>query len=465
MAPLPRPNCGTVLQHHYHQADRTLHLPGQGVSEEETMPRQHSQCERRPSIQDRSLCSMSGTTKHLMMFVALLLMCFSVNFCLIVTETAHEETPDFNLLSGLTKTFFHKHSEGAPVCSAMDPKNITYTLVTQMSIDRFWLANRHCRRWKGPISMAVVTGRQSSEDLMRRLQEKGCDTSLITIEAVQNIHSEYAVNTLRNMAIRNVKTSHFVYVDIDFWVSANLHDVLYMESVRDALAEDPKLALVLPAFALAKDYRCEDKDCTDQVKEMMPMHPEQLYALQNETVETAEHKFVPQVTAFDELVNPLGHNTTLYADWYDQTLGSLHPIPCFQSGKYEPYLVVRYCRDMPPFQEDFTGYGKNKVEWIWHLRRVGYIFKQVGQVFVIHYPHKTSRAKRAWDKQSKKYKLFGNVSSDLATYKRAQMDEIYVRFRNWLSRMKTPVRTPRCEDWIDTDNNLWSATPLVEKPW
>ena len=435
----------------------------------------------------------SSQLRTIMLSAAFLVMCYSINFCIIVHQSTgggsplfgfgasddDGDAPDFELMAGLTKTFFHKQTADAPMCDPLSASNITYTLVTQMSIDRFWLASRHCKRWKGPISMAVVTGKKTSQDLMHGLESKGCNTSQITVEAIQNIHGEYAVNTLRNMALRNVKTSHFVYVDVDFWVSANLYDVLHQDSIRQALADDPKLALVVPAFALSKDYRCDkDDNCTQRIKDTMPMYPEQLQALQNEPVEVSEGKFVPQITIFDELVNPLGHNTTLYEPWYGQSEGSLYPIGCFQSGKYEPYLVVRYCRDMPPFQEDFTGYGKNKVAWIWHLRRVGYLFKQIGRVFVVHYPHKISIAKRKWVEQTKKHahnqrKLFGvwanststNTHKNIQSYKRAQMDEIYVRFRNWLSRMKTPVRTPRCKDWINTDNNLWSATPLIEKPW
>jgi hypothetical protein len=166
------------------------------------MPRQQRHYRRTSSLPDRNHKNMSVTSKQLMMLVGLLLICFSVNFCLMVNESSREDTPDFELLAGLTKTFFRKNSEGAPVCDAIHASNITYTLVTQMSIDQFWLANRHCRRWKGPISMAVVTGRKSSEDLMRFLEEKGCNTSQISIEVVQDIHSKHGHSKRQNVSFR-----------------------------------------------------------------------------------------------------------------------------------------------------------------------------------------------------------------------------------------------------------------------
>lgn len=47
----------------------------------------------------------------------------------------------------------------------------------------------------------------------------------------------------------------------------------------------------------------------------------------------------------------------------------LHPIPCFRSNRYEPYLLLRRCAPtLPPFAEAFTGYGKNKIQHVAHLR-------------------------------------------------------------------------------------------------
>ena len=71
----------------------------------------------------------------------------------------------------------------------------------------------------------------------------------------------------------------------------------------------------------------------------------------------------------------------------------------------------------------------------------------------------------AGNRTKKTASAIAKTNSAIATYKRAQMDEVYVRFRNWLSKMNTPVRTPRCDDWINTDWDLWTATPLVDHPW
>lgn len=64
-----------------------------------------------------------------------------------------------------------------------------------------------------------------------------------------------------------------------------------------------------------------------------------------------------QVTRFDP-TNRGGHGSTKYKEWFSQNKEDgnvLVEIDCFLSNRYEPYLVFRYCRELPPFQEPFTG--------------------------------------------------------------------------------------------------------------
>lgn len=47
--------------------------------------------------------------------------------------------------------------------------------------------------------------------------------------------------------------------------------------------------------------------------------------------------------------------------------------------KRSPYL--------PPFDERFINYGKDKISWIEHLRYSGYIFAVTKDAFAIDIPH------------------------------------------------------------------------------
>jgi len=65
--------------------------------------------------------------------------------------------------------------------------------------------------------------------------------------------------------------------------------------------------------------------------------------------------------------------------------------------RYEPYLVVAHGGLTPPYDERFTGYGKNKIQHVTHLRWAGWRFAVAPRgCFLTHFPHPISSAKKAW---------------------------------------------------------------------
>lgn len=51
------------------------------------------------------------------------------------------------------------------------------------------------------------------------------------------------------------------------------------------------------------------------------------------------------------------------------------------------YMMVRKVPHLPLFDERFVDYGKNKVQWIIHLRMIGYKYHVLSQSFAIDVPH------------------------------------------------------------------------------
>jgi hypothetical protein len=338
-----------------------------------------------------------------------------------------------------------------PMCTALKATDVSYTLVTQFSHDRLWMMEQHCARWGShPISIAVLTNKTASI-IHQELTAMGClSEQYISVQtlSLQDSSSEqladYPVNVLRNMALTKVHTSHVAYVDVDFWESTNLHTNLMRLQVRQALATDPKAALVLPAFQMLR--QCRDlRECPENNIPIMPHD-------QNELFDLFRHK---NATQFDPS-NRGGHGSTRYRDWMEQT-EELLPITCVLSNRYEPYLVVRYCRDLPPFQTAFSGYGKNKMTWVMQLVHSGYAFWQLGGSFLVHYPHLDSSARLLWNggphgKQLSK----PEPGSIIADYKRAQTDQTFVEFRNWLNdEIPDKTRIPKCDEAMDDDAKLW----------
>ena len=65
----------------------------------------------------------------------------------------------------------------------------------------------------------------------------------------------------------------------------------------------------------------------------------------------------------------------------------------------EPYLMVRRSLSLPLFDERFINYGYNKVQWVEHLRWIGYQFALIIQSFAVDVPHPPSEYAKSWSKQ------------------------------------------------------------------
>jgi len=413
----------------------------------------------------------------------------------------------------------------------LEAQDVTYTLVTQCSTDRLWMMEHHCRRWgsSNPISLAVyyvpnkksnetVTAESAHVEIVDQLTTNlGCHPNQLSVQIIfpplrpahhyhefSNDHYdddmvEYPINALRNTALAAVQTSHVVFVDVDFWPSIDLHDVLMSDATRNALttteteasssssslsssadqgdgpsliAEEPwKRTLVIPAFQLLR--KCpESRKCPEDKIPIMPDNKEELLELFKQR----------ELSPFDPF-NRGGHGSTLYQDWLLQTSSrtiathELLSIPCVLSNRYEPYLVFQYCKQLPPFQTAFTGYGKNKITWVMQLIRSGYTMQQIPKAFVVHYPHLKSAARSVWNggrggQQLNRRDVVDDddteaatddeedvVSQNLLQYKRGMVDRTFVLFRTWLEKAVPNQRVlPKCSSGsMNDDAALWVA--------
>jgi hypothetical protein len=361
---------------------------------------------------------------------------------------------------------FQRYTKLAPQChssvakdGSLSVNDIDFTIATQLSYNRLWMMEYHCLRWTHAMSLAIYIGNNktttiTSDSIRQEMIQMGCSEEQdITVQVLSGYSDEeYPVNILRNMALSKVRTTHVVYVDVDFWVSIDLYTILLQH--RAALMSDSKLALVIPAFQLSRQCK-EWRDCRDMNIPKMPHVKDELVDLM------MKH----QANAFDPS-NRGGHGSTRYKDWLLQLEDELIPIDCVKSNRYEPYLVFRLCNDLPPFQESFTGYGKNKMTWMMQLRRTGYRLMQLGGAFAVHYPHLDSTARMHWNGGADGSQLSKphDATVDLSKFKRGQVDETFVAFRHWLAT-SIPDRSvmPMCEDAQDDDQRLWIAPEKVIK--
>ena len=336
----------------------------------------------------------------------------------ILKSNTLKVTPSHNTEPYSPIKFLSTKFTSAPPCSPIDPHNAKVTLATASSEDRLWTISEYCSHWRGQISL-VIYGNKTYDAYLETLNSfPSCSSSISRIKFFVRAPAEdeiarpemFPVNTLRNLAISLVQTSHFLYLDIDFWPATNLFDLVHSADTIKALASDPKLAVVVPAFQRL-DVDCDIRQTsTTKEEEIIDNIPHVNNAKETKVVhlsspslisspETEEqikqcvHQFKSSmptgkgsllslirsqmVSVFDPWAKE-AHGTTDTNQWFRQKKNSLREVKCIKSSRWEPYLVLRMCSALPPYQESFTGYGKNKVSHIIHLTAASYTFKVIG---------------------------------------------------------------------------------------
>ncbi|KAL6781671.1 hypothetical protein ACKKBF_B09005 [Auxenochlorella protothecoides x Auxenochlorella symbiontica] len=310
----------------------------------------------------------------------------------------------------------------ASISSGKERAPTDVTLVTQLSFERLYMLEGQCDVWSGTISAAVyialVGGKAVSVELnsnqdphlialsrvvaaFRQFHElaeqKGIcklDLQLVSQE-VENVWLSglYPVNSMRNRALANAKTDVVLLLDVDFWPSAELVEVMAQprkyESLRGAVLA--RRAIVLPAF--------EPGDAGDVGVEVARG------AVLGGKAAAAAMSRDGRLKPFHTDRYRAGHRATDYARW----LTARTPYHIRYEEGYEPYVLVAR-RFVPWYDERFVGYRKNKVVHLLHLAQQGTLFVVHPNAFTVHSPHprartwKVTRKTGLWDQLATIYR-------------------------------------------------------------
>eukprot|EP00750_Incisomonas_marina_P000542 INCI10413.1.p1 GENE.INCI10413.1~~INCI10413.1.p1 ORF type:complete len:394 (-),score=47.78 INCI10413.1:125-1306(-) len=298
-------------------------------------------------------------------------------------------------------------------------ENFSVTLVTQSSPERLWLMRETCVRWTGPIVLVVFERSEEALSTGAHLLIPMPDGSTAAVgedvcpqaHVIQYFPGDYGedpmtssfpVNRLRNIGIDAVKTSHFFYLDIDFWPASDLEQRVNAYAAANSpyapLFAQDHTAVVVPAFNMMPLERggCQfANSCRQSYQRQAPKKMRDL----------RECLHLQQCQIFDVSRNPGGHSSTNTPFWLRMTDPAASPtsppdllykIPCFQSVKYEPYVLLKRSAVLPRFDERFSGYGKNKIEFVEHLRFLNFSFVVLPELFVVHLPHEKSKSFEKW---------------------------------------------------------------------
>lgn len=265
----------------------------------------------------------------------------------------------------LTSTLFRKVSYIRARQSSVLYEDVT--LVTQISTNKFRMLSELADGWNGPISCAVyLQGEASIQKFFSLVQEQNQNFhKMVTLHVmIERPYpgALYPINHLRNLALDNIDTEYFFYVDADFRPSYACHDYL-----KDFFAknDDPKrfsTLYVVPAFEMAMKGR----DVTS-----FPTVKSELMKLLSSGKAQGFHMdyFAP------------GHGSTNFEHWYECQPQETYPIK--YQFMFEPY-VVGSRHGLHRFDDRLRGYGLNKWVWIAEASFNGYSFQTLCGAFVIH---------------------------------------------------------------------------------
>ncbi|KAB0792715.1 hypothetical protein PPYR_14674 [Photinus pyralis] len=242
------------------------------------------------------------------------------------------------------------------------PKEHDVTLVTQFPYEKLDVFEAMCRRWLGPISATVYL---SEADLEKTIDfiEKSSDLKRrynVAYHAVFKRGEFRPMNYLRNVALRNVVTSHVFLADIDYLPMSKLHKTLLPYLAKMATH---KKALVIPAFA------------TNGSKPVSPLTVDELK-------EAWDKRFIiplPEKTLGSE------HLPTDYKRLRNAT----EPYTIQWKPNHDPCIVVQ--SNVVEYDERFFGYGHGRVSHILELHTQNYEFIVLPNTFVVYLDHLKGR--------------------------------------------------------------------------
>lgn len=284
---------------------------------------------------------------------------------------------------------------GLPVRAFLPSNAVNYTtgpnevtIIAATTPNRLTFLPSLLKRWPGQFSIAVKV-KAGEERLVRKTlrQLSLPDRVRLVLYLTPPKHKHYLqfpVNKLRNLAIVNIVTTHFLVLDMDMWPIHSLYTEI-QRIPKDVMDSDSS-AIIVPAFFLKKEAilsKCGSlMECAMVSERNFPGTREEL----KECVDRGDCLLYKHKTITHRYVN---------MHWFSLRKSfAVMRVRCFANRFQEPYVIVRYTPSTLLFDERFVDYGCNKVQYIDHLRHMGYKFYIMTNAFAMDIAHYDSHYRK-----------------------------------------------------------------------
>lgn len=235
------------------------------------------------------------------------------------------------------------------------------TLVTTLSMERLSLIPYLLDNWKGPISASLYVSDADIPEFEQFAKFSNISASNnLGIHLVMKSDDVFPINKMRSIAMKYAPTDMLFTVDVDLLPGPEVFQNL--EQHTHSLKRGQ--ALIVPAFE------------SDSYKIDMP-------ANKSEVLQEVDAGRL-RVFRVREIVT--GHRATRFDQWRE----AIEPYYVSWESDFEPYVLLNRS-DTPTYNEDFVGFGRNKVSFIEDLHNKGIEFISAPDCYLVHFPHGPSR--------------------------------------------------------------------------
>ena len=111
--------------------------------------------------------------------------------------------------------------------------------------DRLMFLDEHLWRWSSNLVLVLFCKNDEQESTLGYMGERVLpDRLTLILYIVSKFAKVFPINLLRNIGIKNVRTTHYVVMDMDMWPIQNLHSEMTKIPLR--ILQDPKSAIIIP---------------------------------------------------------------------------------------------------------------------------------------------------------------------------------------------------------------------------
>lgn len=141
--------------------------------------------------------------------------------------------------------------------------------------NRLTFLDEHLWRWSSNLVLVLFCKLSEQESTLQYMGERVLPERLTLILYIVPKRSKiFPINLLRNLGIRNVRTTHYVVMDMDMWPIPNLHSE--MQKIPLRVLRDRKSAIIIPLlfFDLTQILpRCKSlRSCIQEYSWIVKIH-------------------------------------------------------------------------------------------------------------------------------------------------------------------------------------------------